>query len=89
VYRISALNKEGVQVLVKDIQGFLDQRALEIQQDPDLLDVERDTRLQIDAEARECVEAMRMAIRARRTGEDDDWDDFDDDEFDVDVEWAR
>jgi GTP-binding protein len=31
---------------------------------------------------------MREAIRARRSG-DDDWDDFDDDEFDVDVEWVR
>jgi GTP-binding protein len=88
VYRVSALNKEGVQPLVQDIQAFLDQRALDIQEDPELLEVERNTRLQIDAEARECVEAMREAIRARRSG-DDDWDDFDDDEFDVDVEWVR
>jgi GTP-binding protein len=88
VYRVSALNKEGVQPLVQDIQAFLDQRALGIQEDPELLEVERNTRLQIDAEARECVEAMREAIRARRSG-DDDWDDFDDDEFDVDVEWVR
>ncbi len=89
VYRVSALNKVGVLPLVHDIQTFLDERAREMAADPELVEREREVRLQIDAEARECVDAMRQAIRARRSGDDEDWDDFDDDEYDVDVEWVR
>ncbi len=89
VYRVSALNKTGVQELVHDIQNLLDRRAEEIAENPELEEQEREIRAQIDVEARECVEAMREAIRARKSGEDEDWDDFDDDDYDVDVEWVR
>ncbi|NVK43012.1 MAG: GTPase ObgE [Oceanospirillaceae bacterium] len=89
VYRVSALNKTGLQELVHDIQNLLDRRAEEILENPELEGQEREIRAQIDAEARACVESMREAIRARKSGDDEDWDDFDDDDYDVDVEWVR
>ncbi len=89
VYRISALNKEGLMPLVHDLQDFLDARAAAIVEDPALLEQEAETRAIIDREARENLERLRAEARARRE-EGDDWDDdFDDDDYDVEVEWVR
>jgi len=93
IYRISALNKEGVQQLTLDIQNLLDERMAAIEEDPEILDREKAVREQIDAEARERVELLRAELRARReaadAGDDDDFDDFDDDDYDVEVEYVR
>lgn len=92
VYRISALNKEGLKELVHNLQDFLDQRAAAVAENPELLDEERETRATIDQEARENLERLKAEARARRQaakdGLDDD-DDFDEDDYDVDVEWVR
>ena len=91
VYRISAINKQGLDQLVHDLQDYLDAHKAALAEDPDLVDAELEVRRQIDREARENLENMRAAMRARReAAEDDDWDDdFDDDEFDVEVEYVR
>ncbi|TCK05953.1 Obg family GTPase CgtA [Marinobacterium mangrovicola] len=92
VYRISALNKEGLKELVHNLQDFLDQRAAAVAENPELLDEEREIRATIDQEARENLERLKAEARARRQaakdGLDDD-DDFDEDDYDVDVEWVR
>lgn len=92
VYRISALNKEGLKELVHNLQDFLDQRAAAVAENPQLLDEEREIRATIDQEARENLERLKAEARARRQaakdGLDDD-DDFDEDDYDVDVEWVR
>jgi GTP-binding protein len=91
VYRISAINKQGLDKLVHDLQDYLDAQKAALVEDPELADAELEVRRQIDREARENLENMRAAMRARReAAEDDDWDDdFDDDEFDVEVEYVR
>ncbi|KEA64517.1 GTP-binding protein Obg [Marinobacterium lacunae] len=91
VYRVSALNKQGLQVLVHDLQDFLDARAAAVAEDPALLEQERETRATIDAEARENLERLKAEARARRQAAADglDDDDFDEDDYDVDVEWVR
>jgi len=91
VYRVSALNKQGLTPLVHDLQEYLDARKEAIIEDPSLADKEREVRMQIDAEARENLERLRAEQRARRAaGEDDDWDDdFNDDDYDVEVEYVR
>ncbi|WP_432696825.1 Obg family GTPase CgtA [Marinobacterium sp. YM272] len=92
VYRISALNKEGLKELVHNLQDFLDERAAAVAENPELLEQEREVRAIIDQEARENLERLKEERRARRQaakdGLDDD-DDFDDDDYDVDVEWVR
>jgi GTP-binding protein len=88
VYRISALNKLGLESLVHDLQDFLDARAAAIAEDPELLEQERHTRALIDAEARENLQRLRLEQRARRLADDGlDDDDFDEDDYDVEVEY--
>ena len=91
VYRISALNKEGLTPLVHDLQEYLDARKEAMIENPELVDEEREIRMQIDREARDNLERLRAEARARHeAGEDDDWDDdFDDDDYDVEVEYVR
>src|SRR5210317_1653697 len=91
VYRISALNKQGLSQLVHDLQEYLDERKEAIIENPELAEAEHAIRQQIDREARENMERLRAEARARReAGEDDDWDDdFDDDDYDIDVEYVR
>ena len=91
VYRISALNKQGLTQLVHDLQEYLDARKEAIIENPELAEEEHALRQQIDREARENMERLRAEARARReAGEDDDWDDdFDDDDYDVEVEYVR
>ncbi len=88
VYRISALNKQGLKPLIHDLQHFLDERAEAVALDPSLLEEEYKTRMIIDHEARENLARLKEEQRAKR--ESDDWDDdFDDDDYDVEVEYVR
>ncbi|WP_409523610.1 Obg family GTPase CgtA [Nitrincola sp. MINF-07-Sa-05] len=88
VYKVSALNKMGLQKLVHDLQDFLDARVEAIAENPEILEQEGATRAVIDREARENLERLRAEQKAKK--DDDDWDDdFDDDDYDVEVEWVR
>lgn len=87
VYHISALSGAGISDLTHDLQNFLDERAQQLADDPDLQEAEQQTRAIIDAEARLHIEQLREAQRARREQAEDD--DFDDDDYDVDVEYVR
>ncbi|WP_261843446.1 Obg family GTPase CgtA [Aliamphritea ceti] len=90
VYRISALNKEGTQILVQDIQRYLDTRAESLIENPELVEEEAKVRRMIDLEGRERIEQMREEARAKRRNDDGlDDDDFDDDDYDIEVEYVR
>ena len=90
VFRISAINKQGTDLLVHQLQDYLDEKKEALAENPELVDAERELRMQIDREARENLERMRAEMRARReAGEADDWDDFDDDDYDVEVEYVK
>ncbi|MGB1173423.1 MAG: Obg family GTPase CgtA [Marinobacterium sp.] len=90
VFRISAINKQGTDLLVHQLQDYLDDKKEALAENPELVDAERELRMQIDREARDNLERMRAEVRARReAGEADDWDDFDDDDYDVEVEYVK
>ena len=76
--------------MVLQLQDFLDEKKDAIVQNPELAEAERELRMQIDREARDNLERMRAEMRARReAGQDDDWDDFNDDDYDVEVEYVQ
>ncbi|WP_370280331.1 Obg family GTPase CgtA [Pontibacterium sp.] len=89
VYRISAISSDGTGALVKEIQTFLDDRIYAIEEDPSILEQEHAIREQIDVEARARIEELRLSRRNNAKAADELDDDFDDDDYDVEVEWVR
>lgn len=89
VYRISAISSDGTSTLVKEIQTFLDDRIYAIEEDPSILEQEHAIREQIDVEARARIEELRLSRRNNAKAADELDDDFDDDDYDVEVEWVR
>ena len=89
VYRISAISSDGTGALVKEIQTFLDDRIYAIEEDPSILEQEHAIREQIDVEARARIEELRLSRRHNAKAADELDDDFDDDDYDVEVEWVR
>lgn len=89
VYRISAISSDGTDALAKEIQTFLDERLMAIEEDPSILEQEHAIREQIDVEARARIEELRLSRRNNAKAADELDDDFDDDDYDVEVEWVR
>ncbi|MDI3325231.1 GTPase ObgE [Pontibacterium granulatum] len=89
VYRISAISGDGTDALAKEIQTFLDERLMAIEEDPSILEQEHAIREQIDVEARARIEELRLSRRNNAKAADELDDDFDDDDYDVEVEWVR
>lgn len=88
VYRISAISKDGTDPLAKEIQTFLDDRLYAIEEDPSILEREQEIRDQIDVEARARIEELRLSRKNAKAADELD-DDFDDDDYDVEVQWVR
>ena len=92
VFRISALTGQGTGKLTGALQDFLDKRSAAILADPELLVQEDQMRAAVDAEAREHInhlrEVARQEARANRESLKDD-EDFDDDDYDVEVEYVN
>ena len=90
-FRISALTNQGTAALTGALQDFLDKRTAATIADPELLVREDEMRAAVDAEAREHIdrlrEAARSEARANRAAQKDG-DDFDDDDYDVEVEYV-
>ncbi len=85
VYRISALNKTGVELLCQDIMVWLESQAEAESEDESLAEKELAIKAQMQQEARSKLEAYKAEQRARRNKDQTDEDDFDD-EDDDDVE---
>lgn len=91
VYRISAIGKEGTMQVCRDIMELIETRAHEEAEDEEKAREELAIKAQLEAEARERLRTFRLDQKARRlAGEDvEDWDDdFDDDDYDVEVEYV-
>lgn len=90
VYRVSALNKEGLEALTWDIMRWIDAKAEAEANDEELADMEAGLKEAMQHEARVRLEEYKAARKSRRAqGEDlDDDDDFDEDDYDVEVEYA-
>lgn len=81
VFRISALSGEGTKPLCQAVMRWIEIRAEEEAENPDLAEQESAIRRQMDEEARQQIDAIKAARRAER-----DNDDFDDDDDDDGVE---
>ena len=90
VFRISALHRDGTTQLAGRIMDHLEAVWEEESENPEAREREMQLQLQMAQEARDRIEELREAHRAakRALGEDDD-DDFDEGDYDVEVEYVR
>ncbi|AOS96870.1 GTPase Obg [Microbulbifer aggregans] len=91
VFRVAAIRKEGTDVLAGRLMDYLEERKEEEAANPELVEAELEAQRQMQREARERIEELREAHRAKRQadqdeGDDDDWDD---DDHDVDIEYRH
>lgn len=91
VFRVAAIRKEGTGELAGRLMDYLEERKEEEAANPELVEAELESQRQMQREARQRIEELREAHRARRRadqdeGEDDDWDD---DDHDVDIEYRH
>ncbi|MFD1217998.1 MULTISPECIES: Obg family GTPase CgtA [Microbulbifer] len=90
VFRVSAIRGEGTDVLSGQLMDYLEERKQQEELDGELFEAEQAAQRQMQEEARERIEELRLAQRARRKGakeSDEDDEDWDDDDYDVDVEY--
>ncbi|WGL18209.1 Obg family GTPase CgtA [Microbulbifer bruguierae] len=92
VFRVAAIRGEGTDVLCGQLMDHLEEVKHQEEVDGDLFEAEQEAQRQMQTEARERIEALRLAQRGRRKGEqesDEDDEDWDDDDYDVDVEYRQ
>ena len=88
VYTIAAISKQGVQPICGDVMNFMEERAEEETQDPEIAAQEQAIRSRMQVESRERIQQLEKLRKAKRLAaqeEGDDDDDWDDDDYDVDV----
>ena len=92
VFKISAINKEGVDPICGQIMDYVEARNQLEQDDEEVLAEEYAIQERMQSEARERIEELQEQRRlkrlaAKQAGDDDD--DFDDDDYDVEVVYER
>ncbi|MCB1668642.1 MAG: Obg family GTPase CgtA [Pseudomonadales bacterium] len=88
VFRISAINGEGCDVLCQKILEYLEECWELEQRDPEVVQRESEIQNRMQQEARERIEALRQQRIADRSGGFQD-DDSDDDDHDVEVVYVK
>jgi GTPase len=83
VFRISALNQQGVQPLMGKMMDHLETIWAAEKEDPEIRERELQLQNQMAQEARERIEELRDAARETKDMHDDD--DFNDDDYDVET----
>ncbi|WP_043320844.1 Obg family GTPase CgtA [Microbulbifer sp. HZ11] len=90
VFRVAAIRGDGTDVLSGQLMDYLEDIKEQEERDGELFEAEQEAQRQMQREARERIDHLREAQRAKRkaakeSGEDDE--DWDDDDYDVDVEY--
>ncbi len=85
LYEVSALTGQGTKELCSQLLTHLEEVWALEKSDPDAAQLEQETQLKMQAEARERIEFLREQTRKSRHKDDDD----DDDDYDVEVEYVR
>ncbi|MCA0894446.1 Obg family GTPase CgtA [Microbulbifer agarilyticus] len=90
VFRVAAIRGDGTDVLSGQLMDYLEERKEQEELDGDLFEAEQEAQRQMQREARERIDHLREAQRAKRksaqeSGEDDE--EWDDDDYDVDIEY--
>ncbi|GAB1258453.1 Obg family GTPase CgtA [Aurantivibrio plasticivorans] len=91
VFPISAIASRGTDELSQKILQELEAVWLAEEEDPEVAEAEQRAKAQMQAEARERIDALREKRRAERLAAKNksDDDDFDDDDYDVEVVYER
>ncbi|MEQ3695369.1 MAG: Obg family GTPase CgtA [Pseudomonadales bacterium] len=95
VYRVSAINGEGTEQLCHDLMMRLETLKQEEEANPELAEIEHQTQLAMQEEARQRIDELRLAYRAKKAGkpledeDDSDDDDWNEDDYDVEVEYVK
>jgi len=84
VYAIAAISGDGTSALCGDLMTYLEERREAESANPELAVAERDLQVRMQEQARQRIEELR---RGRRSATKEA-DDFDDDDFDVEVEYV-
>ncbi|AQQ68709.1 GTPase ObgE [Microbulbifer agarilyticus] len=90
VFRVAAIRGDGTDVLSGQLMDYLEERKEQEELDGDLFEAEQEAQRQMQREARERIEHLREAQRAKRKGEQElgeDDEEWDDDDHDVDIEY--
>jgi len=84
VYSIAAINAEGTAVLCGDLMSYLEECRAREAADPQLAAAEQELQSRMQLEARQRIDELRAELRGvTLEGEDD----FDDEDFEVEVEY--
>ena len=84
VYSIAAIHAEGTAALCGDLMTYIEECRAREAADPGLAESERELQGRMQQEARQRISELREAQRGAQSGDDDD---FDEDDFDVEVEY--
>ncbi|BCE02843.1 Obg family GTPase CgtA [Marinicellulosiphila megalodicopiae] len=92
VFHISAIKGNGCEGLVMQLMEFIEQYKEQMDNNEDYAQAQNEHREIVEQEARERIETLALARRAKRKalqeqGIEDD-EDYDDDDFDVDVQYV-
>jgi GTP-binding protein len=88
VYTVAAISADGTAAMCGDLMRHLEECREREAADPELLVAESELQSRMQVEARQRIEELRAALRAR-SDDDEDFDDDDDDDFDVEVEYRE
>jgi GTPase len=88
VFRISALHREGTDVICGRIMDYLESIWEAEREDPELHERELEAQNQMAQEARDRIDELREALRAARIARGEGDDDYNDDDYDVEVEYV-
>ncbi|GAA5525075.1 GTPase Obg [Microbulbifer aestuariivivens] len=89
VFRVAAIRKAGTDELAGRLMDYLEERKEEEAANPELAEAELEAQRQMQREARQRIEELREAHRAKRHADQNDEDDWDDDDYDVDIEYRH
>ena len=84
LYTISAVNKDGTVTLCQDMQARLEDIRQAENDQPELLQQKQRIQRQVQREAESCIEALQHKHQQQPLHQND----FDDDDYDVEVEYA-
>jgi GTP-binding protein len=89
VYQISALTGDGTKPLVNDIMDYIEERRERAGEHPEFAAQIVEERETVEQESRDRMEELSEFRRQRAANRKAGLDDFDDDDYDVEVEWVK
>lgn len=89
VFSVSGVSKQGTNSLCQSIMRFLEARTIQLEDDPDFVELQQQNEIAIEREGRDRITQLRASKRAEREDENDDDNDDDDDDHDVEVVYAE